>query len=274
MGFVMLQLSSISPEALGNLPSSIELGELQAGHGSFLGRPQKGLGFFIFSIIGWVFIDHSTTSSRLQPGHKAAASIIHQLSFPILQLPITIITKINKQSLRAHAEIQPLFSFGYRMSGSQKPFGEMGRNLVLWFWLIPHHTHLFACYLLSLPHQPEMPTRAQRGSAGSQVFGCIVMTLNTEMPRSQTFTSRCECLENLQCSEGSERAMLRGHGRMHIYPTAFSGGKGDSCWDIPPRSWPPRLLTALAMGQEPVLPSAAQGSPSWSTFGEAPHAQS
>lgn len=60
---------------------------------------------------------------------------------------------------------------------------------------------------------------------------------------------------------------------INLHP-AFSGGRGVSCWDIPPNS----LATVAACtsghgAQEPILPSAAQVSPSWSTFDEAPHAQ-
>lgn len=79
---------------------------------------------------------------------------------------------------------------------------------------------------------------------------------------------------------GSKRTMLRGKGGVQgiagcrfiqqlsqeekVFPAGISH----------PIPWPPWLLAALAMGQEPTLSLAAQVSPSWSTFGEASHAQS
>lgn len=66
-----------------------------------------------------------------------------------------------------------------------------------------------------------------------------MMILNTKMPKSQPFTSRGECLEKLEFSEWapkgpcSEEMEGAGDSRMQVYPVAFSGGKGVSCWDIP-----------------------------------------
>lgn len=79
---------------------------------------------------------------------------------------------------------------------------------------------------------------------------------------------------------GSERAMLRRGGRVQgiagcrfiqqlsqeekVFPAGTSH----------PIPGPPWLPAPLAMGWEPILPLAAEVSPSQSTFGEAPQAQS
>lgn len=79
---------------------------------------------------------------------------------------------------------------------------------------------------------------------------------------------------------GFKRAMLRGDGRVQetagcrFIQQLSQEGKVFPAGTSHPIPWPPWLLAPLAMGREPVLPLAAQVSPSWTTFGEASHAQS